>query len=121
MKVKLKTIYANASGTHGVDEVIDVPQSEAQDLILHGFAMELKDSNKAEVPMDEQAPPMNAPKNNEPDIVQEIVEAIGLLDPENPDHYTKGKKPEVAALEEILGKDITAAQRDKAFEIYQGK
>lgn len=47
---------------------------------------------------------------------QAIAEAIGQLDPENPDHFTKGGKPEVAAVEAITGFDISAKERDQVWE-----
>lgn len=45
----------------------------------------------------------------------EIVEAIGKLDPDNPEHWTTGNKPQVVILEGILGKQISAADRDAAW------
>ena len=48
-----------------------------------------------------------------------IIAAIGELDPDNPEHFTKGGKPEVKALEAILGFDITAAERDAAWAAFQ--
>lgn len=46
----------------------------------------------------------------------EIVAAIGQLNPENPDHWTKAGKPDVAALEAILDRDISADDRDAAWQ-----
>lgn len=45
-----------------------------------------------------------------------IRDAIAQLDPENPEHFTKDGKPQVAAIEAILGYNITAAERDAAME-----
>lgn len=43
-----------------------------------------------------------------------VAEAIAQLDPENPEHYTKGGKPQTSALEQILGRPVSAAERDAA-------
>ncbi len=49
-----------------------------------------------------------------------LFTAIARLDPENPDHFTKGGKPEVRALEKASGlSDVTAAERDDVWEDYQ--
>ncbi|EGG93495.1 hypothetical protein IMCC1989_1149 [gamma proteobacterium IMCC1989] len=45
------------------------------------------------------------------ELLEDIVEAIGILDPD--------KKPNVKDVEEVLGKDLNAAQRDKAWAVYQ--
>ena len=45
----------------------------------------------------------------------EIIAAIGKLDQGNPDHFTQGGKPQVKAIEEILGgRQISAGDRDAA-------
>jgi len=48
-----------------------------------------------------------------------IEAAIRQLDPDNPMHWTQAGKPQVYALEEILGYQISAAQRDAAWEVVQ--
>lgn len=50
------------------------------------------------------------------DKADALVAAIGQLDPENHDHWTKAGKPDVAALEAILGRDISADDRDAAWQ-----
>lgn len=47
--------------------------------------------------------------------IDEIVEAIKLLDPDKDEDYTGSGKPQVDALEALLEKDVSAAQRDEAF------
>jgi hypothetical protein len=62
-----------------------------------------------------------AAKDATPATRAEIVEAIGKLDKNNPEHWMKdGKTPQVAAIEHELGKDITAADRDAAWSAMQG-
>lgn len=50
-----------------------------------------------------------------------IKEAIGQLDPENPEHFTKGGDPKVEAIEAILGYNISAGERDEVWESLQGE
>lgn len=45
-----------------------------------------------------------------------IVAAITRLSPDNPDNWTADKKPQVRAIEAIAGFNISAGERDKAFE-----
>lgn len=48
-----------------------------------------------------------------------LVVLIGMLEEGNPEHWTRGGKPSVDALEEAIDADVTAADRDKAWELYQ--
>jgi len=50
-----------------------------------------------------------------PEMLEKIVEAIGKLNPDS--DFTADDKPKVPALNEILGFEITAAQRDEAFAL----
>jgi len=50
---------------------------------------------------------------------QAIVDVIAVLDPEDAQLWTKSGAPVVAALERVLGHDITAAERDAAWEGYE--
>lgn len=47
-----------------------------------------------------------------------IVEAIAKLESENTDHWTTGGKPQVKALEGLVGGSISADLRDEAFEVF---
>lgn len=49
-------------------------------------------------------------------IIEDIMKAIGQLGRENPDHFTGKGDPKVTAISEILGVDITASQRDEAWD-----
>lgn len=76
------------------------------------IAVEDEDGNAVDLSDDDE-------KADEAVTIGDIVEAIDLLDPDTDGHYTKGGKPEVAALENVLGQDITASQRDEAWKEYQ--
>ena len=55
-------------------------------------------------------------KRPEGDALQAAIRAaIEALDPANPECWTKGGKPDVRALEKVLGFDITAPERDAAW------
>jgi len=60
---------------------------------------------------------------DEPDddevTIEEIMTAIADLGTENPAHFTNDGKPKVPSIVEILDKDISAAQRDEAWELMQ--
>lgn len=47
-----------------------------------------------------------------------LIEAIELLDPANVDHFTGGGKPQIDALEKLLGRSVTAVERDEAWETF---
>ena len=49
----------------------------------------------------------------------QIVEAIGQLDPDNSEQWTKGNNPKTDVLTDLLGTDISAAERDAAWETHQ--
>ncbi|MCG9722114.1 HI1506-related protein [Shewanella sp. Isolate7] len=46
-------------------------------------------------------------------------DAIAKLDPDNRDHFTGGGKPQCAALEALMGKAISASERDALWAEYQ--
>ena len=50
-----------------------------------------------------------------------IIEAIGELEVGNKRHWTKDKKPQVFALEQILKRQISASDRDAAHKIWLKK
>ena len=83
---------------------ITLGESQVQDLIADGVIAAPAGGDKEQ------------PADTDTDRQAAIVEAIGKLDPENPDHYTKSGKPDIAVLGSLTGfDDITAAERDAAF------
>lgn len=52
---------------------------------------------------------------------EELVAAIGLLDKDNPEHWTRSRKPEVSILAGLLDRKVTAKQRDVAFNVHLEK
>lgn len=48
--------------------------------------------------------------------IDQICDAIEKLDPDNSEQWTNSGKPQVREVEAILGFDISAAERDQAWE-----
>ncbi|MDH5426421.1 MAG: hypothetical protein OEY29_15650 [Gammaproteobacteria bacterium] len=51
--------------------------------------------------------------------LNELVDAVRALDPENKDDFTESGMPEVAAIKELVEGQVTADERDQAWEEYQ--
>ena len=51
--------------------------------------------------------------------VTPIAAAIAKLDPDDPAQWTRGGAPQVSALEALLDRDVTSAERDAAWAAYQ--
>ena len=88
---------------------VDIPDEEAKPLIERGFAKSADASAVAEQkPAQTQQP--------EP-AIDDVIEAIEILSPET--DFAKSGKPKVEAIESVLGQNINADTRDKAWELYQ--
>lgn len=118
MKIRaLITLSVNGKD-HAPDAILDVADDEAKRLIARGFAIQ----GQGKVPVAAAdsntpgAPPADGNSKPAPTI-EDIVEAIAGLDPAK--DYGKNGKPNVDAIQALLDADITAAQRDQAWEIYQ--
>ena len=48
-----------------------------------------------------------------------FAEAVAKLAPDNKEHFTSGNKPQTAALTQLMGKQISAAERDALWQSYQ--
>lgn len=87
---------------------VDVASEEAQSLIDRGFAQSATKATAA--PETSKTPPP-------PASLDDIIEAIDQLNPET--DFVKSGKPKVEAIEAVLGQNISADTRDKAWELYQ--
>lgn len=58
---------------------------------------------------------MPAAPPGQPARPQTVEEAIERLDPDDPTLWTSSGLPRVEALEELLGRDVSAAERDEAW------
>ncbi|WP_178860818.1 HI1506-related protein [Thiomicrorhabdus cannonii] len=61
------------------------------------------------------APSMTDNKDGDSITVEQLIEAIAQLDPQNTAHYTGKGVPQLDALQAIVGSKVSAAQRDEAF------
>ena len=80
--------------------VVALPDAEAKALIAKGFALATDSSNNEDAPLPES----------------ELHDAIAVL---SEDGFGKDGKPLIKALEEVLDRDITQAERDTAWKSYQ--
>lgn len=122
MKIKaLITLSVNGED-HAPGAVVDIADDEAKRLIARGFAAtQGQEKAAAATPaasggQKTETPPAGGGGKAAPTI-EDIVEAIAALDPAK--DYGKNGKPNVEAIETVLGADISAAQRDQAWEIFQ--
>ena len=82
------------------DSVVALPDAEAKALIAKGFALATDASSTEDAPTTES----------------ELHDAIAVL---SEDGFGKDGKPLIKALEEVLDRDITQAERDTAWKSYQ--
>lgn len=80
--------------------VVALPDAEAKALIAKGFALATDASSTEDAPTTES----------------ELHDAIAVL---SEDGFGKDGKPLIKALEEVLDRDITQAERDSAWKSYQ--
>ena len=80
--------------------VVALPDAEAKALIAKGFALATDASSTQDAPTTES----------------ELHDAIAVL---SEDGFGKDGKPLIKALEEVLDRDITQAERDTAWKSYQ--
>ena len=80
--------------------VVTLPDAEAKTLIAKGFAIATNGSSTEDAPTTES----------------ELHDAIAVL---SEDGFGKDGKPLIKALEEVLDRDITQAERDYAWKSYQ--
>ena len=92
---------------------VDVANEEAQSLIDRGFAQSATKATTAAPETSKTPPPPPSP----PASLDDIIEAIEILNPET--DFAKNGKPKVEAIEAVLGENIDAEARDKAWELYQ--
>ena len=67
-----------------------------------------------------QAPPPEGDviKLADPNAIQEVIAAISEMDKDNTDEYTNGGKPDAKVLSQRLGRNVSASERDEAFDLF---
>ena len=113
MKIKANiTLHANGK-VYAPGSLVDLADEEAQRLLSRGFA---ENEEQETVPHSPAAQGQSSPHQAVPTI-EDIVDAIEALDPAK--DFGKNGKPNVDAIEDLLDANITAAQRDEAWERFQ--
>jgi hypothetical protein len=104
-------ITASFRFAHGGFKVKEY-QAKAEPQTIPEDAAEWALKNKhAELPAKKNSAPAT------PLTMDEIVEATGKLDKADPSLWTAANAPQVKALAEILGRDVTADQRNEAWAL----
>lgn len=123
MKIKAIITLSVNGEDHAPGAVVDIADDEAKRLIARGFAT-VQGAEKAAPAstggntQKTETPSSGGGNGGKPTpTIEDIVEAIAGLDPAK--DYGKNGKPNVEAIEALLGADITAAQRDQAWDIIQ--
>ena len=101
--VTVVTGKGNQTVCYSPGECIDLAQGEAQRLIALGFA-------QAQAQTQAQTALQGA------ELIEAIVDVIADLKPKD---LGKDGKPHVKAIEQVIGQNITAGDRDRAWEAYQ--
>ncbi len=94
--------------------VINLDSDEAKTLIARGFAattgsLSEDDNSKSDA--------TSVVETNTGPSLEDIIEAIEMLDPEK--DFTKDGSPKVDVIESLLEENISADMRDKAWEQFQ--
>ena len=109
IQIKMLSQYCGEKGTHKAGSVIGVPESEARQLIKGLYAEEYKEP-EPEKP--------KAPAMTEEERAENIKAAVKMiLESGNQEKLIASGAPDVRALEGILGFDISADERNAAYEI----
>jgi hypothetical protein len=113
MKIKaIITLHTNGKA-YTPGSTVDLADDEAQRLVSRGFA----ESGGQEATSNPPAPQSHGQQRKAAPTVEDIVDAIAALDPAK--DFGKNGKPNVEALEDLLDANITAAQRDEAWDVFQ--
>ena len=130
---KIVGFFADLFGKKSDDELAD----DEQEFVALVYAIDAIDKDNADLWTKQSGPKLAALReaSGRADIKEtqrdsaweiyqkkseiEIIQAIGQLEKENPEQWTQDNKPDVKALEIKLGYDITAEQRDIAWDMFQ--
>ena len=99
VKIKEGHVVTDGKGDHPPGSTIEVEQKEGKRLIKLGIVREVHKEISAE----------------------DILDAISLLDKENPKLWTKNSGPQLDALRDVLNADVSSEQRDEAWKKHQEK
>lgn len=92
---------------------VTLASEDFDDLVLRGFVGE----RPAGMPATVTEEPKEAPKPSGKALMDAIIAAIGQLDKDTEEGWTASGKHSVPALEKLLGYDISAEERNAAWEV----
>lgn len=101
VKVKDGHVLDDGATIHKPGDTAELSSSEGKRLIKQGVVQKAK-----------------APELKEATI-EEIRDAISLLDTEDPKLWTQNSGPQLDALRGVLNAQVTSAQRDEAWELHK--
>jgi hypothetical protein len=79
-----------------------------------GFRPSADERDLAQETYGEKRPDLFTPIEGDEDELAPVVAAIDALDPDNPSFWTAGGQPDLRALAEVLGRRVSADERDAA-------
>lgn len=117
MKVKLRTKYAGPKGCFAIGTVYETDEDEGNDLIKGGYAVPVSEIKKAETSKEAPTDPtkrIDAIADVIMDISQDKQAVYIDSKGDSKALYMADGRPQVVALEHILGWNISATERNKA-------
>lgn len=108
MKYKVKSAIRHDGKDYREGDLIPLSTEEAEALLEAG-AIEAAGDGKDD----------DAPDAGGDDPLAEIARAIRSLDRDNPELWTGSGKPRTDAIEAVIGRDISAGERDAAWELIE--
>jgi hypothetical protein len=105
---KIDNVLHTGRVWQGAGDIIEVPDAEAAVYCGYPDQFALAESG-------DSGEETNAP-TDEGERIEAIRGAIDELDEDDEDAFTAAGKPQVSALQAVLGYDISAAERDQALE-----
>jgi hypothetical protein len=98
----------DSGDSYSKDEVCEMNIHSCNHFVKRGLAEFVDNKTAVEKPS----------PDDDPATVEEIIEAIELLDDDNDENWIADGRADVKALEGLLGKKVTAAQRDEAWAAF---
>lgn len=107
------------------DKTVDLPDDVAQWLLGMDepaiATIETADTQGEKKEQNPESTQAKAPDQTVHLTMDDIVNAIGDLDDDEPEHWTKSGKPDASVLSKLLDHPVSAAERDEAWEKYQAQ
>ncbi len=101
----------------------DVHPDEVAGYVAAGWVQQNTSEQIADVSAKEIMDDLNPARAGEgvPSSIEDIIAAIGELDPDNKVHWTRDGRPSVQVLAKNIGRAVSAVDRDIAFTLYRAE